>query len=185
VSLSKLTCRLRAGLLGAALALLGACASAPPAAMDDSLSGRLSVQVAAGGGETARGFSGQFELRGSALAGSLDLSGPLGATLARAHWSPGRYVLDDGRQAREFASLQDLAEQGLGEPLPLAALFDWLRARPWPGAAHRPRHDGVNGFEQLGWLIDLGQAGSGLLHAHRPAPPALTLRVRLDRGAAS
>ena len=46
----------------------------------------------------------------------------------------------------------------------------------------RPRPDGRPGFEQLGWIVDLQESAAGLLRAERPAPPALSLRVRLDRG---
>jgi outer membrane lipoprotein LolB len=169
------------------LPMLAACAQlAPPAPADRSLiAGRLSVQVAARGADPARAFSGQFELRGDAQAGALDISGPLGATVVRAWWSAGHYQLDDGQRTREFASLDALAQEALGEALPLAALFDWLRLRPWPGARHTPRADGQPGFEQLGWIIDTHEAAEGLLLAQRPAAPAVSLRVRLDREMAS
>ena len=149
------------------------------------VAGRLSLQVAGIGDEPARGFTGQFELRGDASAGALEISGPLGATLVRAQWAGGRYRLDEAQGSRSFGSLDELARVALGEPLPLEALFDWLRQRPWPGAPHAPRSDGLAGFEQLGWTIDLQDASSGLLRAQRHGSPALSLRVRLDGGAAS
>lgn len=169
------------GLAGGALLALAGCSSlTPPAPGEPMLSGRLSIQVAATAAEPARGFSGQFELRGQERHGALEISGPLGAALVRAQWSGQRFVLDDGRQPRVFDSLEALAEAGLGEPLPLAALFDWLRARPWPRAPHQVRSDGIAGFEQLGWAIDTRAAAEGLLVAMRPAAPSVTLRVRLD-----
>jgi outer membrane lipoprotein LolB len=161
------------------LALLAACA-APPPHTGPAWSGRLSLQVAATAAQAARAMSGSFELRGTAQEGGFELSNPLGATLAKASWTSGRYTLDDGRQLREFASLEDLAALGLGEPLPLQALFDWLRARPWAGATSAPRADALPGFEQLGWVIDTSEAAEGLLRAHRASPPAVTLRIRLD-----
>ena len=169
------------GMAGAGLLAIAGCSSLPPPSPGESLlSGRLSVQVAATATDPARGFSGQFELRGNERSGALEVSGPLGATIVRAQWAGRRYVLDDGRQQRVFDSLDALAEAGLGEPLPLAALFDWLRARPWPRALHQARSDGMAGFAQLGWDIDTRAATEGLLVAIRSASPALTLRVRLD-----
>ncbi len=164
-----------AGLLG----LLGACATLPsPDA--PALSGRFAIQVAANNDAPARQASASFELRGDAQRGELDISGPLGATLARARWQPGRAELisPDGRLP--FSDLDSLAAQAFGEPLPLAAMFYWLRGRPWPEAAHAAI-DG--GFVQLGWQVDLGAFSSGLIVARRPATPtapATTLRVRLD-----
>lgn len=170
-------------LSGAGLLAITGCSSlTPPSPGESLLSGRLSVQVAATATEAARGFSGQFELRGNERSGALEISGPLGAALVRAQWAGQRYVLEDGRQQRVFDSLEALAEAGLGEPLPLAALFDWLRARPWPRAPHQLRSDGSAGFAQLGWDIDTRGASQGLLVAIRSASPALTLRVRLDNG---
>jgi outer membrane lipoprotein LolB len=61
--------------------------------------------------------------------------------------------------------------------MPLAALFDWLRGRPWPGAPHEAEPDG---FSQLGWRVDVRALGQGLLTARRPAEPAVTLRLRLE-----
>ena len=62
----------------------------------------------------------------------------------------------------------------------MAALFDWLRGRPWPDAASQLRGDGVPGFEQLGWQIDLARWAEGRVEARRVAPPVVTVRVRLD-----
>lgn len=168
--------------LGIGWLLAGCAALQPPPPAGSLLAGRLSLQLAADGSQPQRAFSGQFELRGDATAGALEVAGPLGATVLQARWADGIYRLDDGRGEQRFDTLEDLSRSLLGEPLPLAALFDWLRQRPWPGAPHRPRPDGRPGFEQLGWIVDLQESTAGLLRAERPAPPALSLRVRLDRG---
>lgn len=170
---------IRRAVIAGATGWLAACATPGPRE-PELLSGRLAVQVAGGHDSAARGFSGSFELRGDARRGSLDLSGPLGSAAVRAQWSENRITWDDGRQRRSVDSLETLAREALGEELPLAALFDWLRARPWPGATSLPRADGLQGFRQLGWVIDSGQAAEGLLMAERTAAPRITLRIRLD-----
>ncbi len=90
-------------------------------------------------------------------------------------------MLDDGRTPRRYADLAALAQDVMGEPLPLQALPDWLRGQPWPGAGHLAVE---GGFMQLGWTLDTSQLGEGLLIAQRPAPPTVTLRVRLSEKAA-
>ncbi len=167
--------------VSAALLLLTSGCATRVATPLPTLSGRLALQVAgATARDEARGFSGNFELRGDAQRGSLDLSGPLGAGAVRAQWAEGRYSWDDGRGPQEAASLDALARDTLGEDLPLAALFDWLRARPWPGAPVAPRADGEPGFDQLGWSIDTSGAAEGRLAALRSRPPRISLRIRLD-----
>jgi outer membrane lipoprotein LolB len=163
----------------AAAALLAACASLelPPAEPGETVSGRLSVQVA---DQPERGISASFELQGSARQGQLLLSGPLGTTLARAVWSPDRAVLTSAGSETRFTDLDSLSAAALGEALPMAALFDWLRGRPWPGAASQARGDGVPGFEQLGWQVDLARWSDGWVEARRTAPPAVTVRARLE-----
>lgn len=158
--------------------LLTACAQAPVQGGATRLSGRLSLQVAAHEALPARGLNASFDLQGTAEAGELRLSVPLGPQIAAARWSPGQASLDgpEGRQA--FTSLPDLSRRALGEDLPLQALPDWLAGRPWPGAPHLST--GAAGFEQLGWSIDLGRQAEGFIIASRAQAPAVTLRVRLD-----
>ncbi len=155
--------------------LLTACATTPRPPPE--LSGRLAVRVEAQAAVAARSFTSQFELRGDARAGSLQLTTPIGSTAAEAHWQPGRaeLVTPDGR--REFDSLDALAEQMLGEPLPLAALIEWLRGRPWNGA---PSQVEAGGFEQLGWRIDLSRWQEGWVLAARERAPAVSVRARLE-----
>jgi outer membrane lipoprotein LolB len=167
-----------------ALCGLAGCAtppSAPP--QGDSLSGRLTLQVDADGDRPAQSLSASFDLRGSAERGELRLSTPLGTTLAAATWSPGRVRLVTPQGDREFADLDALSMQAFGETLPLRALPDWLRGRPWPDApaAAVPLTPGP-GFEQLGWHVDLARFGDGQLQARRSAPPAVRLRAQLDAG---
>jgi len=157
-------------------ALLSGCATPPPPSAD-TLSGRLAIRVDS---EPPRSVSADFELAGSATQGQLTLSGPLGATAAQARWAPGEALLVSGGQRSSFNSLDALATEVLGERIPIAALFDWLRARPWPGATTAARTDGQPGFEQLGWQISLARRQEGWIEARRTSPPAVTVRARLE-----
>jgi len=161
-----------------ALAILGSgCASRPPSQdfSGERLQGRLSVQSDAGSSGSSA-----FELLGNADAGQLELSTPLGSLVARASWSAGSVLLETPNEKRRFNSLDELGQDLLGEPVPVAALFDWLRARPWPLSASEPLPAPARGFTQIGWRIELDRFDDGLLVARRLAAPALTLRVRLN-----
>ena len=166
-----------AGVLTLALA---ACASlVPPAAAPvDLLAGRLSLRV---DGQPDRSLSAGFELSGDSRQGELLLSGPLGTTAARARWAGEEAVLASGGSETAYPSLDALAAAALGEAIPMAALFDWLRGRTWPGAPATARDDGQPGFDQLGWRISLLQWADGWLEARRTAAPVVTVRVRLER----
>ena len=172
-------CGLRA-LAGLLLLALAACASlAPPAAPPAGLlTGRLSLRV---DGQPERSFSAGFELSGDASQGELLLSGPLGTTAARARWAGEQAVLASAGSETAYPSLDALAAAALGEAVPMAALFDWLRGRAWLGAPATARDDGQAGFDQLGWRISLLQWADGWLEARRAAAPAVTVRVRLER----
>lgn len=156
-------------------ALLAGCASLNPAAVEgEALSGRLSVRVE---GDAERSFNAAFELAGSPERGSLSLNTPLGTMVAQADWSGGQVRLRSREGERRYPDLDSLSEEALGERVPLAALFDWLRGRPWPGAASIA---GPRGFAQLGWEVDLSRYGEGWVLAERKLPPVVTVRARLD-----
>ena len=159
---------------------LAACASLVPpvAGPGDLLAGRISLRV---DGQPERSFSASFELSGNASQGELLLSGPLGTTAARARWAGDQAVLASAGNETAYPSLEALAAAALGEAIPMAALFDWLRGRPWPGAPASTRDDGQAGFDQLGWRISLQQWADGWLEARRTAAPVVTVRVRLER----
>jgi outer membrane lipoprotein LolB len=168
----------RRGLVAAAcLPWLGACAGLVKPALPD-LAGRLSVRVEAGERTPSRSFSADFELRGDAERGELRLTGPLGATLAEVRWRPAGAELLDAQGSRSYPTLDALAQDLLGESLPMAALIAWLRGRPWSGATSRLRDDG---FEQLGWRVGLATLAEGLVTASRDRAPAVTVRARLEQ----
>ncbi|HYE70583.1 MAG TPA: outer membrane lipoprotein LolB [Aquabacterium sp.] len=163
----------------AALALV-ACATPPRPATPGAvevLSGRLLVRVDS---RPPRSVSAQFELTGTPAEGALVLSGPLGATAAQARWARGEATLKSGDKETRYPDLDSLAEEALGERIPIAALFDWLRGRPWSGSATVPRRDGTPGFEQLGWRINLARSTEGWVEAERQTPPAVLVRAKLD-----
>lgn len=159
-------------LLGAVLA---GCATPPPPAT--IVSGRLSVSVAAQAGQPARGMNASFDLRGDGEAGELRLSTLLGPQIAAARWSPGRASLVTADGEKLYPDLTSLAQDALGEALPLQALPDWLAGRPWAGA---PSRRSATGFEQLGWTLDLAAWAEGFVVARRNDEPVVTLRVRLE-----
>ena len=158
--------------------LLAGCAVLAPPQAPGVLEGRLSLRV---DGQPERSFSAGFALSGDARQGELLLSGPLGAGAARARWSAGQALLASGGQETAYANLDALAQAALGEALPMAALFDWLQGRAWPGAPASARDDGQPGFDQLGWRVDLAQWADGVLQARRQAAPVVTVRLRLER----
>ena len=170
--------------IGAAI-LLGACAVAPPAAnapAGETLTGRLAVHVEASDGAGARSVNATFDLRGDATTGRLNLATPLGSVLAQARWAPGRVVLATPQGETLFPDLDALTREVLGESLPVGALFDWLRGRPWPGAASTATVAPADaGFEQLGWVVNLARFDEAWVAARRAAAPAVTVRARMDR----
>jgi outer membrane lipoprotein LolB len=167
----------RAAALALALARAG-CAQlqkAPaPVAAEARLSGRISVTVAGNVHNRGTGGAASFELFGGPQAGRLELTSPLGALVARAEWRPGLVTLRTPGEERRFDDLDTLTRELLGEPVPVAALFDWMQARPWAAAPHQKT---AAGFEQLGWRIEPKLPS---LVAVRLAEPTVTLRARLD-----
>lgn len=167
----------------AALVLAGCSTLTPPdeAPSGEWLAGRMSVQVAATETEPAHSLSASFELSGTPQQGRLDMNTPLGSTVARARWSPDAVVLDTPQGQTRHANLDEMTRAVVGEALPVPALFDWLRGRPWPGAvsvaavAPEPA-----GFSQLGWRVDLSRFDDARLVARRASPPAVTVQVKLD-----
>lgn len=166
-----------------ALVLTLAGCAAPPVAepgMPWTL-GRLALRVDASGTRPVQSLNLGFELRGDGERGELRLTGPLGARVAEARWRPGEALLDSGQGPVRHASLDALALQALGEPMPLQALPQWLAGRPWDGAPYRTLPPPAVGFEQLGWHIDLSRRAEGHVLAQREAPPPrVLLRVRLE-----
>lgn len=169
--------RVAAALLAFALAGCAQLQKAPPDAVTEArLSGRISVTVAGNVHNRGTGGAASFELFGGPQAGRLELTSPLGALVARANWQPGRVTLQTPSDERRFDDLDALTRELLGEAVPVAALFDWLQARPWPAAPHQKT---AGGFEQLGWRIEPKLPA---LVATRLADPVVTLRARLDDG---
>jgi outer membrane lipoprotein LolB len=164
---------------------LAACASVPkpPAVMGgELLSGRMSVQVDGAAASAPRSMSAAFELEGDAGVGRFGLVTPLGTVVAQARWRPGEVVLVTTQGETHFRDLDALTRQVLGEPLPVAALFDWLRGRPWPGAASASSVPPAEpGFEQLGWSVNLARFDEAWVTARRAQAPAVTVRAKLDR----
>jgi len=102
--------------------------------------------------------------------------------LARARWAPGTVALVTSQGETRFASLDELTREVLGESLPVAALFDWLRGRPWSGAPSQATAAPAEpGFRQLGWVVSLARFEEGWIAARRDQAPVVTVRAKLDR----
>jgi outer membrane lipoprotein LolB len=162
--------------------VLTACASIPqgaPPLAGETLAGRLAVKVEASEGVAARSETAAFELQGSAEAGRLNLATPLGSVIAQARWGAGLVALVTPQGERRFADLDALTQEVLGESVPVTALFDWLRGRPWSGATSQVSIT-PPGFAQLGWAVDLSRLSEGWVTARRERAPSVTVRAKLD-----
>ena len=127
-------------------------------------SGRLGLTLES---EPPQSFSASFDLRGTPQAGELTLTSPIGSTLAVMQWHPREAWLRQGDQARRYDSIDTLAQEVTGTPLPVRALFGWLNGTP----------QAVEG-----WEADLSRLPDGRLVARRLMPlPTAELRVVLER----
>jgi outer membrane lipoprotein LolB len=143
--------------------LLSACATPPRAALpgETAWNGRLSVRVDS---DPPQSFSAGFDLRGSPHTGELQLTSPLGNTLATVLWSPQGAELRQGQQVTTRSSLELLTTELSGTSLPVAALFGWLQ--------------GQHSEDAHGWQADLARQPEGRITARRTAPlPAAELRI--------
>jgi outer membrane lipoprotein LolB len=142
----------------------------------------MSVRVEGVGGAAARSLNANFELQGDAQTGSLNLATPLGTVLAQARWAPRLVVLATPQGESTFTDLDALTREVLGETVPVVALFDWLRGRPWPGAVSTPLVAANEpGFQQLGWAVNLARFDRAAVTAQREQAPSVTVRAQLDR----
>jgi outer membrane lipoprotein LolB len=141
----------------------------------------MTVRVDATPTSEVRNVTAAFDLQGGPEQGKLDLSTPLGTVLAQARWAPGKVALVTSQGETRFNNLDELTREVLGESLPVAALFDWLRGRPWAGATSTPLNTpNDRGFQQLGWTVSLAKFDEGLISARREQAPAVTVRAKLD-----
>ena len=163
--------RCRRGWIGSLIAtlLIAGCATPPKGSngFDQSSefwAGRLGLLVDS---EPPQSYSAGFTLQGSAEQGELRLASPLGNVLAVMQWQPGQALLRQGDETRAYASLDELASAATGTPLPVRALFSWLKGTPYTAE---------------GWDADLSRLNDGRLFARRLAPlPTAQLRVVLER----
>lgn len=181
----------KAWLLAGATLVLAGCATLTPPTTDAGaphdptlVEGRLAVQVQALGDQPAQSLAAPFTLQGDERAGSLALSTPIGTMLARAAWQPSMATLTTPQDTRQYPNLDAMADDLLGQAVPMAALLSWLRGQPWGGAAHTSTSATLSKttFTQLGWSVDLNGYAEGLVVAQRDTPPPrVTVRARIDR----
>lgn len=158
--LNRLQGRTLALLCGALLLTACATPSRPVAPGMEAWSGRLALRVES---DPPQSFSAGFDLRGSPDAGELQLTSPLGNTLATVRWTPEGAELRQGEQITRRASLDELTTELGGTPLPVVALFGWLRGQT---------------ASTSGWQADLARHAEGRVTARRASPlPTAELRI--------
>lgn len=179
-----------AGFLALALA---ACATTPVTVPDRVYTGRFSAIATRA--EKRESVSGRFSVEVRGAQQTIDLSTPLGTTIARIEIGPdGARASGAGVQEIRGTDADALTEQLLGWRLPVSGMSDWIEGRPAPGRPARVEREGVRPvlIEQDGWIVRLSETfeSSGrprLIVLERPAAslaPGVTLRLIVDDPAA-
>ena len=132
-----------------------------------SYQGRISVRAEA---PVDQSLNANFSLTGTESEGTLDLFGPLGATVAKLKWGPGFAYLRQHTDAEVYPDLPSMLAQLTGTPLPTTVVFDWLEGK------------GVHGVIPAGWtLLEGGEPSTRRLRLARHSPtPAVRLTILLD-----
>jgi outer membrane lipoprotein LolB len=185
------------GRLVYALSVLAAgCASLPAVTGELNYSGKFALVVTAA--DRRETMSGRFSLTVDRSDLTLDLSTPLGTTVARVQTGPAgaRLTVPSGGRLRteQGPDPDALALQVLGWTLPVSGIGDWIEGRPAMGRPYRldSGADGTALLEQDGWTIRFEARGADgrirRLDLDRPQQgeaPAVSLRVVLDSEAGS
>jgi outer membrane lipoprotein LolB len=171
--------------------LTAACASLPPVTGTASYEGRFSLVVT--GEDRHEAVSGRFALTVDRSDVTLDLSTPLGTTVARVQTGPAGTRLTvpsaGGLRTEEGPDAEALSLQVLGWTLPVSGIGDWIEGRPAAGRPYRldPDEGGATQLEQDGWTIRFAPRGTDgrmrRIDMSRPRQgdaPAVSLRVVLD-----
>ena len=173
---------------------LGACASLPqpggndaPLRVPDSpfaIAGRISAR------RGDAGVAGSFSWRHEPGHDVIELSSPLGQTLARLDGVPGAasVQLQDGR-TESAPNWRALTERAFGVTIPVDGLASWVRALPRPGAHFTVERDAAGRVAQLrqdGWDIAYAYADDQAQRPFRvtlsyPGAEAVEVRVVVDR----
>lgn len=172
--------------------LLGACASPQRIGTGDNTeafdrTGRFALNVQNFGGKRDA-VQGGFAWHDDGRTLILDLSNPLGSTLARVEVSPGQAVMTRSNGQQERAAHPDaLVELVLGSPMPVAGLRDWLRGETGQAsAAGLQKNDAgqIAEFSQNGWRVQLSRyddQGPRLLQLNRnDSNRNISLRLVID-----
>jgi outer membrane lipoprotein LolB len=173
-------------------ALVAGCATPLVSTPERTYSGRFSASAIQAG--QRENVSGRFVLQVRGAHRTLDLSTPLGSTMARIEVTPdGARATGAQMQEVRGPDAEALAEQLLGWRLPVDGLADWLEARPGPGGEARvERENGrVVRMEQDGWTIEIPEIDGQTLQPRilifkRPAAPfapAVDLRLVVETAA--
>lgn len=172
--------------------LVTGCATEPVAPPERSYTGRFSALATQG--ERRETVAGRFALEVRGERRTIDLSTPLGTTVARIEVGPeGARASGPGMQDARGSDADQLAEQLLGWRLPVTGIADWIEGRPVPARAARVERDGSHALviEQDDWTIRYAERFAGgqprLIVLERPAAPlapAVLLRLVLDDPAA-
>lgn len=177
--------------LGALLVLSG-CASVPPGALDQTITGqtiegRISVRYKTLATDKEDALSGRFVWTASGDDLELSLLDPLGQTVALIRSSPSHSSITfrDGRQV-DGETPEAMTQQTLGWTVPLHGLRYWLEGRPDPDREVSTVTDGR--IRQDNWSIRF--TGSDPLpkrvDLYYPGPPAeVELRLVVDQRGSS
>jgi outer membrane lipoprotein LolB len=182
----------RSWLAAALAALVTACVSLPPAPSGISYTGRFALVV--NGDDRHETVSGRFALTVGRSDVTLDLSTPLGTTVARVQSGPtgARLTVPSagGLRTEQGPDAEALSLQVLGWTLPVSGISDWIEGRPAQGRPYRldPGEAGVAQLEQDGWTIRFQPRGNDghirrldMSRPQQPDAPAVSLRVVLDQ----
>jgi len=108
-------------------------------------SGRLSVL------QDNRNLSANFRWRHAPPNDEVDITTPLGNTVAQIERTASGVILRAGSDIYQSDDVDSLTQNLLGFPLPLAQLSWWLRGQAAPNSEAEPQEKGII---QAGWVID-------------------------------